>query len=518
MVNVQENLIDNKDSLEKKSGTLSIEEKWKLEWIKNNNDVIENARKTEFDIKLKNWKDVKITAETLIKVIAKSVSLAKGTNYKEKLANADIKVSVWGKIEKIENSQLWRWSELMAFLQIAAWWNLSPDWKFVANTALAFSALLDEPKTPTKSKETSSTNFEKVNLNELTTHNFYAEFASLFWDKVANTYKNTYKLFKSTNWTFTFVNNLNGNITIKYTSEHSKIQQSISFKASAIQKANLNIDNQKLLETVKTKIDNNEAKLKKENMKESILIGIEDVEAKAFSPLIQEYLASQWWITAWEIDFHSWIRSSGMEVKWDKLHITYPWKGSGWKNLIVAYKLSDIQTNNQFDQDKFVKLISQRLNPRSKERKKWVLESEYNNLANNNISSISNWTSIYYFIGRYNTLKSNIDKYTNQWVSVDDKIKKYIPVKLEALTNQKNYLIAKNWIDGDIEDFEERNSKKMSRADILKLWKDIESRVSSLEKWTLYLKTSKINIKDAFTKANKTVDYTKYLNRYKALL
>ena len=58
----------------------------------------------------------------------------------------------------------------------------------------------------------------------------------------------------------------------------------------------------------------------------------------------------------------------------------------------------------------------------------------------------------------------------------------------------------------------------MSRAEQTKLWKDIKNRVDVLSSWALELYTLKVNLKDAFTKANKQAEYTTYLNRYKALM
>ncbi|MEI8009047.1 MAG: hypothetical protein WCI00_06840 [bacterium] len=52
---------------------------------------------------------------------------------------------------------------------------------------------------------------------------------------------------------------------------------------------------------------------------------------------------------------------------------------------------------------------------------------------------------------------------------MDKKVTDKIPTQIEALNNQKKYLIAKNWIDTDIKDLEAKNNKAMSRAEQTKL-------------------------------------------------
>lgn len=444
-VNVQDQLNDNKDFLEKKSGSLSETEKWKLESIRSSNDVVENAKKTILDIKAKDWTTIKINAETLMKEIANWVALAEGTNYKIKLNNANIVIN--GK--QIDNSQFWRGSELMAFLQVAAWSNLVPDGKFWRETAAAFSSQLS--KVETKQNQPKM-NFETVGVNEINTHNFYSEFVWLFGAANAKLYKDTYKAFNATKGTLNCTNYNGQDVNMSYTSIYKSKPEAISFKLADIQKADLNIDNEKLMNKVKSMIENNENKLKLESWKESVIDWIEDVQVSSFSPFIQEYIKWKWWTAGWEIDFNPWKLWSGMVVSNGLLTINLPWK------INVSLKLSDVQTNNKFDQNKFVSELTKTITPLAKEWKKEQYANQYNGLK----SSVS-------------ALTSNLS--TDYIASTKARI-----VSLENLSNQIKVDKNVSWTDL-IKEIDARKSLLKTRLSYLEMKERDEAKVRWFEQF-----------------------------------
>lgn len=488
--------------------------------MKNKSDVVENAKATKFDIQLKDWTNVKISAEVLIKVIAKAVSLSQWTNYKQKLENADIKVKIWDKIKSIDNSQLWRWSELMAFLQVAAWGNLTQDWKFGGATALAFTNVLKSNQaTSTKVPESKITGGEDIDAKDFPwSYNAYKDFKNIFTEQVANQYRDTYQLFY--NWYLKSFKKDWDTITINYKSQYNKLSQSLTFDRKKIKNSDENLDREKFIKELKTKLDNNEAKLKKENLKESVLDGIEEVDAKEFSSLIQEYLKDKSWITNWEIDFNSSIWNSGMEVKWDNLHITYPQKGSGWKNLLVTYWLSSVQTNNKFDQTKFVNVVSKTLNPRAKEWKALEFAETYNSLNKNPIWAIDTTKAADEKITDYKSLKNNIDKYSTLGVVVDPKVPTWIDKKISEIEKRKEYIKMKSSDESKVKWFEDFLNKKTPKT----AWEQMafQNEINS-KKWeyknfrddfnkrvTSYIKisyTDRTNFNDRLKKIDKTYWY-----------
>lgn len=512
--NLQDQLNDNKDVLEKKSGSLSATEKWKLESMRGSSDVVENAKKTILDIKAQDWTDIKVSAENLMKEIANWVALAEWTNYKIKLSNANIMIG--GK--KIDNSQFWRGSELMAFLQVAAWWNLVPDWKFGRETAAAFS--MQSSKIEANKQNEPKLEFGKVGVNELTTHNFYSEFAWLFGIVDAKIYKDTFKAFSSKGELK--CTNYNGqDVRVSYTSSYKSNPESISFKLVDVQKEDLNIDNEKLLKKVKSIIDDNEWKLKLESWKQSVVGWVENVKVTEFkSSLVSEYITNQWRRAVnWTIDFNPWMvwNGSGINIVWNQVSVNFPWKGVDWKNLVVNYKLSDMQTNNKFDDAKFVEAITKTIEPMAKTFKKDQLTNNYNYLSQAKIWSIPS-VSINSYIKSYEGLKTTINDYTKLWIEIDKKIVDDISSKIEELTTQKNYLRAKAWLDGDVKSLETNNTKEMSRDQMKKLEQQIKSRVDQMTRWVIELPAPTLNIKDTYLKAKKWTEYDAYLKRYENLL
>ena len=364
----------------------------------------------------------------------------------------------------------------------------------------------------------SNLNFEKIGLNELSTHNFYSDFGLVYWDAAAKAYKDTFKVFKD-DWSFTNCSNFNGNITINYTSQYDKNFQSISLKAADIQKKDLNIDNKKLLETVKSQLEKKEWDLRAKSWQESVNNWIDDVEVTSFSSLIQEYINTQWRRTPnWKIDFTPGLRNgSGMKIENWFVKVDFPGKPQG------RYLLTDLQTNNKFDSKKFVNAISKTIEPRAKDWKKEQLNAKYTNLDWAKIWAISNANNVDAYINGYKDLQTEIDKYSKAWVALDKKVTDKIPTQIEALNNQKNYLRAKNWFDADIKSFEtfysrsgsDRPSTKEEKA----MDKQLTERIAQLTKWDIMLVTpTNLFIKDAFEKVKKWADYTTYLNRYKALV
>ena len=489
--------------LEKKvDAKLDTTEKKALEWMKAQDfkNKLKDLKEEKFDLSTKNkW----VRLEDIVK------------NYNTSTGTIDLKG------EKIP---VGKWTDLAAWMQIlmvADGRNIKPnndgskrwiDGKIWHATIGQIENYKDMGNVENKTNQP-NTSFEKIDLSQLTSHNFYGDFLSVYWATISNQYKDTFKLFKD-DWAFTNCSNYNGNINIYYTSQYDKVIQSISFKTKDIQKPDLNIDNKKLLETVKSQIEKKEWDLRAKAWQESVNSWIEDVQVKSFSPFMQEYINNQWWKAPnWTIDFKAWIANgSGMGVYNWLLSIDYPWKS------IKTYKLLDMQTNNKFDSKKFVDAITKTIEPRAKQWKKDQLTEKYNNLEGTKIWAIANTNSVDVYISTYTNIKTEIDKYAKVWVILDKKITDNIPTQIEALNNQKKYLFAKNWIDKDIKDLETKNNSKMSRAEQNKLWKDIKNRVDFLTLWAIELNTLHVNIKDAFTKVNKQAEYNTYLNRYKALV
>ncbi len=490
--------------LEKKvDAKLDTTEKKALEWMKAENlkNKLTDLKEEKFDLTAKNkW----VRLEDIVK------------NYNTVTSTIDLKG---------ENIPVGKWSDLAAWIQILMvadgrniltneakkrWVKLWIDGYIWAITSTAIGDYKNKTETKTNQPNMS---FEKVDLSQLTSHNFYGDFLSVYWDVAAKAYKDTYKVFKD-DWAFTNCSNYNGNITINYKSQYDKNFQSISFKAKDIQKSDLNIDNKKLLEIVKSQLEKKEWDLRAKTWQESVNSGIDNVQVKSFSPFMQEYLSNQWWMAPnWTIDFNPWMANgSGMNIYSWRLVISYPGK---WT---LTYNLSDMQTNNTFDSKKFVNAITKTIEPRAKQWKKDQLTAKYTNLDWAKIWAISNANNADIYINSYKNLQTEINNYSKVWVVLDKKVTDKIPTQIEALNNQKKYLIAKNWIDTDIKDLEAKNNKAMSRAEQTKLWKDIKNRVEVLTLWSVELYTLKVNIKDAFTKVNKQAEYTTYLNRYKALV
>lgn len=524
MVNVQENLNDNKDSLEKKSRSLSDTELWKLEWLRNSPDVKENARKTNIDIKAKDWTTQKITAENLIKAIAEWVSLAQWTNYKIKLENADIQIN-W---KKIDNTQFWRGSELMAFLQVAASWNLKPDWKFWPSTALAFSQLLSPVKTEVKVE----TKIEDIaDLSKITEYDYQYPFDVLFPNDAKEYEK--YKIFSATTWkqwyfSNCYVNPSTKDVVITYYSIIAKLNKTITFKQDEILApgTTTKVGVNKFMNALKTKLDANEAKIQKEKWKESVWDGVEDVKVSSFSPFMQEYIKSQWRVSNFgsEIDFKPWLtwNWSGMNIQWDKLYITFPWKWTNWVNLVVPYLLKDIQTNNKFDNVKFVKILTETMSPMAQKWKWEQLATRYNDIQWININSLWAAYTIDDYIKKYENIKKDIDTYSKNWVVVDKKILDAIPTKVEALKNQKDYIRAKNRSEADIKSFEEFYKRSWRNApsawEIKAKDKELAKKIDDITKWSIILVTwGTLVLKTAYSKVNKLNEYNAYLERYKKL-
>lgn len=448
-------------------------------------------------------------------------------NYNTSTHTIDLK---WEKIPVVRESDLAGWIQI---LLVAAGKNIKSvtdktqlwiDWKIKRNdgvqsiTSIAIEDYKGQNENNSKNGQVTEglpeNVLDDVAMREyISGKNIYNITTNQLWKSDADSFKN-YKI-TGPNWKFLNALGLNNKLTINYTSPQSKNFQRIVIDYKNITAKDWSVDNAKLINTIKDSLLKNEANLTAKAWKESVWDWVEDVQVKAFSPFMQEYIKTQWrQAMNWEIDFNPWtINNSGMEVSNGFVTVSFPW------HVNISWRLSDMQTSNKFDQNKFVAKISERITPRAQTWKWEQLAKAYKDLPKNQaISSIENATSIDTYINKYKNLKKDMDSYAKEWVKVDAAIKNDVPVKIENLTNQKNYVTAKNWIEQDIKSFEKRNKEEMSRSEMKALEKEMQGRVSQLLAWTTYLTTSKILVKDAFTKNKKSTEYDAYVKRYQALL
>lgn len=508
MTNVEaKDILKDNNELEKKAGTLSPDEKWKLEAIRGDDNTIENAKNMELNILAKDGSQIKTKAIDLIKAIANGIPLmttGSKTQINAYYINAleNNKIMVNGKA--IDNKQIGWGSELMALLQVAAWGNLAIDWQFWNSTAKAFSELLDNA--PLK-----NASFEEVEIGEIAKHNFYAEFVSLY-PNLGKTYMDTYKVFKAPNGRFTSCTYNNGDVIISYKSQFSSALQSI--KISKIQKPNMNIDNLKLLKGMKDEVEKNEAKLEKINMQNTIQTWVNNLKSKLFTDyLMQRYLEASNKISAQgNIILNG--KTSGMTVTWDSLLVDY-WSVIGKK----TYKLIDFWKNNKFDDKKMAATLTVAMKNPAIEWKKWQLTTTYKSLEtktntgkNISVKTLKETEDI---LKWFQDLKKNLDFYTE--VKLDVNMVNTIKVRIEQLTNQKNYLIAKDRIVDDLQKLEKSYNTTMTPAQYKKFNDTINGRVSLLEKWALKLIPSWVNVAKAFETAYRKSEFNGYQKRYKAM-
>jgi len=411
-----------------------------------------------------------------------------------------------------KGTELWAWIQLYL---ITNWKNIYNDELGDPSISLGIDWVIWEHSKPAIDginwKWINTWTFEEVEIGEIAKHNFYAEFVSLY-PNLGKTYMDTYKVFKAPNGRFTNCTYNNGDAVITYKSQFSTALQSI--KISKIQKPNMNIDNLKLLKGVKDEVEKNEAKLEKINMQNTIQTWVNNLKLKSFTDyLIQRYLEANNKISAQgNIVLNG--KTSGMTVTWDNLLVDY-WSVIGKK----TYKLIDFWKNNKFDDKRMAATLTVTMKNSAIEWKKWQLTTTYKSLEaktntgkNISVKTLKDTEDI---LKWFQDLKKNLDFYKE--VKLDANMVNTVKVRIEQLTNQKNYLIAKKWIVADLEKFEKLYNTTMTPKQYDEFKKDINGRVSSLEKWVYKLLPSWVNVTKAFELANRKKELNIYYNRYKAM-
>lgn len=467
MAVAQELLKDNKDNLEKKSGSLSLDERKSLDSVKLKDDVVKNAQETKFQVKTKQGREIPVSARVLMEAIARGVALAEWTNYQQKLQSADIKLKVGNNVYSVDTKEFGRWSELMAFLQVAAGGNLVPDGKFGQATADAFSKFVTKSeateKTPEEIKEYKVVDKETMSYYKAST-NAYKTTESILGKVVADMFKARGIIGENNKFTSNFHVSEYG-LGVSYNSLYSKTPSAMSIKYDSIAAADWSIDSDKLLKQIKQNIDKTDAIEKTQKDKEvadknaktlekSAEDSLDGLEVSNFTnPLIKEYLSKQYSWNGTRIDFDlSSGRSNGITVENGSITV------GDAKKTILSVKLSSYKkADNTFDGTKFLNDLTNKMLPLAKSWKQEKIRTTFNKyvvqkplpLEINDIKIIDKKKN------EYKALQKEVKEAKNQGVVVNSQIDQGISKNIDQLNKQKNYISVKNWFDKDLVKYED---------------------------------------------------------------